>query len=100
MKTLIVNGTVVTASDELQADVLVDGERVVAIGLGLPRQADRVIDATDRYVMPGAVDVHTHMQLPFGGTFPSDDFAPAPPPAAAGATPTPVAFARHPLGHH
>src|SRR5713226_6315169 len=96
MKTLIVNGTVFTASDELQADVLVDGERVVAIGLGLPRQADRVIDATDRYVMPGAVDVHTHMELPFGGTFASDDFATGA--AAWGGTTTIVDFAVQSFG--
>ena len=98
MKTLIVNGTVVTASDELQADVLVDGERVVAIGLGLPRQADRVIDATDRYVMPGAVDVHTHMELPFGGTFASDDFATGTAAAAWGGTTTIVDFAVQSFG--
>jgi len=98
MKTLIANGTVVTANDEVQADVLVDGERVMAIGLGLPRQADRVIDATGRYVMPGAVDVHTHMELPFGGTFASDDFATGTAAAAWGGTTTIVDFAVQSFG--
>jgi len=93
MKTLIKNGTVVTATDTVKADVLVDGERVVAIGVGLPSQADRVIDATDRYLMPGAVDVHTHMELPFGGTFASDDFATGTAAAAWGGTTTIVDFA-------
>ena len=75
MKTLIKNGTVVTASDTSKADVLVDGEKVVAIGTQLEARADQTLDAEGRLVMPGAVDVHTHMELPFGGTFASDDFA-------------------------
>ena len=75
MKTVIKNGTVVTASDLARADVLIDGERIAAIGNGLEAHADQVIEAEGRYVMPGAVDVHTHMELPFGGTFASDDFA-------------------------
>src|SRR5207249_4924467 len=75
VKTLIRNGTVVTASDTAKTDVLIDGEKVAAIGNGLEVKADHTIDAEGRYVMPGAVDVHTHMELPFGGTFASDDFA-------------------------
>jgi dihydropyrimidinase len=93
MKTLIKNGTVVTATDTLKADVLIDGEQVAAIGLHLDGSADRVIDARDRYVMPGAVDVHTHMELPFGGTFASDDFATGTAAAAWGGTTTIVDFA-------
>ena len=93
MKTLIRNGTVVTASDISKADVLVDGETVAAIGNGLQARADQEIDADGRYVMPGAVDVHTHMELPFGGTFASDDFATGTAAAAWGGTTTIVDFA-------
>ena len=74
MRTLIENGTVVTATETVKADVVIEDERVAAIGLNLGVTADNVIDANDRYVMPGGVDVHTHMELPFGGSFCSDDF--------------------------
>src|SRR5438270_8871054 len=93
MKTVIKNGTVVTASDLARADVLIDGERIAAIGNGLEAHADQVIEAEGRYVMPGAVDVHTHMELPFGGTFASDDFATGTAAAAWGGTTTIVDFA-------
>jgi dihydropyrimidinase len=95
MTTLIKNGTVVTATDATRADVLVDGERIPAIGVGLGDSAtpDTVIDAAGRYVMPGGIDVHTHMELPFGGTFASDDFATGTAAAAWGGTTTIVDFA-------
>src|SRR3989442_3286462 len=93
MKTLIKNGTVVTASDTAKTDVLIDGEKIAAIGNGLEVNADQTIDAAGRYVMPGAVDVHTHMELPFGGTFASDDFATGTAAAAWGGTTTIVDFA-------
>src|SRR5450759_1352706 len=92
MRTLIKNGTVVTAGDVSRADVLSDGERIQAIGTGLG-EADTVIDATGRYVMPGGIDVHTHMELPFGGTFASDDFATGTAAAAWGGTTTIIDFA-------
>jgi len=93
MRTLIKNGTVVTASDTTKTDVLIDGEKIAAIGSGLATGADQVIDAENRYVMPGAIDVHTHMELPFGGTFASDDFATGTAAAAWGGTTTIVDFA-------
>src|SRR5207237_9859252 len=74
-------------------DVLVDRESVAAIVNGLEARADQVIDAQRRYVMPGALDVHTHMDLPFGGTFASDDFATGTAAAAWGGTTTIVDFA-------
>ena len=77
--TLISGGTVVSAVGRRLADVLIDGEKIAAIlapgqvaAMGV--NPDRTIDATDKYVVPGGVDVHTHMQLPFGGTEASDTF--------------------------
>jgi dihydropyrimidinase len=98
VKTLIQGGTVVTATETVGADVLIDGEKVVAIGTGMAVEADRTIDATGRYVMPGAVDVHTHMDLPFGGSFCSDDFATGTRAAAFGGTTTIVDFALQDYG--
>jgi dihydropyrimidinase len=92
MTTLIKNGTVITATDMSRADVLIDGEKIQAIGTGFG-EADTVIDAAGRYVMPGGIDVHTHMELPFGGTFASDDFATGTAAAAWGGTTTIVDFA-------
>jgi dihydropyrimidinase len=93
MRTLIRNGTVVTATETTRADVLIEDEKVAAIGLDLAAEAESVIDATDRYVMPGGVDPHTHMDLPFGGSFCSDDFATGTRAAAFGGTTTIVDFA-------
>ena len=93
MKTLIKDGTVVTAGETLNADVLVEDEKVAAIAVDLDVPAETVIDATDRYVIPGGVDVHTHFDLPFGGTFCSDDFGSGTRAAAFGGTTTCVDFA-------
>jgi dihydropyrimidinase len=70
----IKNGTVVTASEIMEADVWVEGEKITAIGRNLPLKADRVVDAKGCYVFPGGIDAHTHMELPFMGTEASDDF--------------------------
>ncbi len=91
--TLIKNGTVVTASDEYRGDVLCDGETIAQIGTKIDVKADTVIDATGRYVIPGGIDVHTHMELPFGGTVSSDDFQTGTIAAAHGGTTTIVDFA-------
>ncbi|WGL50610.1 dihydropyrimidinase [Nocardioides sp. BP30] len=95
--TLITGGTVVSATGRTQADVLVDGETIVAliqpgaIPFG-PIAPDRTIDATGKYVVPGGVDAHTHMEMPFGGTFASDTFETGTRAAAWGGTTTIVDF--------
>jgi dihydropyrimidinase len=91
---LIHNGTVVTARETLSADVLIDGERIAEVRHGIPREsAETVIDATGFYVMPGGIDVHTHLDMPFGGTTSSDDFETGTRAAAFGGTTTIVDFA-------
>ena len=96
MRTLISNGTIVTAEGSQRADVLIDGETIAAIGAdlaGAGMTADETIDASARYVIPGAIDVHTHMELPFGGTFAKDTFETGTRAAAFGGTTTIVDFA-------
>src|SRR5438270_6494896 len=92
--TLIVNGTVVTATDTYLADVAISGGKVVAVGQGLPREnTTRIIDAKGKYVMPGGIDVHTHLDMPFGGTTSADDFETGTRAAAFGGTTTLIDFA-------
>ncbi len=96
MRTLIRNGTIVTADGSSVADVLVDGETIALIGADLQGAgiaADETIDATGKYVIPGAIDVHTHMELPFGGTFAKDTFETGTRAAAFGGTTSIVDFA-------
>jgi len=97
MRTLIKNGTVVTAESTTQADVLIDGEKVAGIAASGEHSweegADKVVDAGGKYLIPGAVDVHTHFELPFGGTFVSDSFESGTRAAAHGGTTTVVDFA-------
>jgi len=93
--TVIKNGTVITATETMAADVLIDGETVVAIAAAGSQSwtADSVIDAKGMYVMPGGIDVHTHMELPFGGTYASDNFETGSRAAAFGGTTTIIDFA-------
>ncbi len=91
--TLIKNGTVVTATDSWQGDVFIEDETITQLGTSIDRQADQVIDASGRLVIPGGIDVHTHMDLPFGGTVSSDDFETGTIAAAHGGTTTIVDFA-------
>ena len=96
MRTLIVNGTIVTADGSYQADVLVDGETIAQIGADLAAAgvtADETIDAAGKYVIPGGIDAHTHMELPFGGTFAKDTFETGTRAAAFGGTTSIVDFA-------
>ena len=93
MRTLIKSGTVVTATDQYRGDVLVDGETVAVIGTALDIHADKVIDATGKYVLPGGIDVHTHLDMPFGGSTSADDFETGTIAAAHGGTTSVVDFA-------
>ena len=92
-KTLIEGGTVVTASDTFKADVLVEDDKVAALGKDLKASGAKRIDASRKYVIPGGIDVHTHMELPFGGTMASDDFQTGTVAAAFGGTTSIVDFA-------
>ncbi|WP_354643742.1 dihydropyrimidinase [Kitasatospora camelliae] len=102
-RTVIRGGLVITAAEEMHADVLIEGERVVALAaFGTSAAegwtAERVIDARGLYVIPGGVDVHTHMELPFGGTAASDTFETGTRAAAWGGTTTIVDFAVQSIG--
>jgi len=92
-KTLIRNGTIVNAHQSQKADVLIDGEKITEIGSFQVEVADRIIDATGMFVMPGGIDAHTHLDMPFGGTLSSDDFETGTRAAAIGGTTTIVDFA-------
>jgi dihydropyrimidinase len=107
MSILISGGTVVTAAGPMPADVLVDGEKIAAVmarddsaerlrpgqpGAQAPG-ADRVIDAAGKYLLPGGIDAHTHMEMPFGGTFSADTFETGTRAAAWGGTTTIIDFA-------
>jgi dihydropyrimidinase len=93
MTLLIKNGTIVTATDQYRGDVLVVEEKISTIGTSLSVVADRTIDATGKYVLPGGIDVHTHLDMPFGGTKSADDFESGTRAAAHGGTTTIVDFA-------
>ncbi|MBW5422725.1 dihydropyrimidinase [Streptomyces sp. BG9H] len=97
-RTLIRGGLVVTAAEETHADVLIEDGRIAALAASGTAAAgtwtaERVVDATDKYVIPGGVDAHTHMEFPFGGTFSSDTFETGTRAAAWGGTTTIVDFA-------
>ncbi|HUI71589.1 MAG TPA: dihydropyrimidinase [Spirochaetia bacterium] len=92
--TLIKDGTVVTAKDTFSADILIDGERIKDVRAGIPEKtADKVIEAAGYYVIPGGIDAHTHLDMPFGGTTSADDFETGTRAAAFGGTTTIVDFA-------
>jgi dihydropyrimidinase len=99
MTLLIRNGTVVTSTKTEKADILIDGERIKDISAQIPAdRADRVIDATNMLLLPGGIDVHTHLDMPFGGTTSSDDFETGTKAAAFGGTTTLIDFAIQPKG--
>src|SRR3954469_19441353 len=90
--TLIKNGRIITATDDYVADILILDEKIQAIGMGLDAPGT-VINATGKLVIPGAIDPHVHMELPFGGTVSSDDFESGTRAAAFGGTTTIIDFA-------
>jgi dihydropyrimidinase len=96
--TLVRNGTVVTASDRYLADIYIDRGVITLIGQGLNLPADTVVDASGQLVMPGGIDVHTHLDMPFGGTTSADDFETGTIAAAHGGTTTIVDFAIQSFG--
>src|SRR5687767_9480105 len=93
MKTLIKNGRIVTAVDDYKADILIEDETISIIGKSREMEADKIIDASGKLVIPGGIDRHTHMELPFGGTQSSDDFFTGTRAAAFGGTTTIIDFA-------
>src|SRR5215203_5152286 len=95
---LIKGGRVITAADDYVGDVFVENERISLIGVSLDLEADRVIDASGKYVLPGGIDPHTHLDMPFGGTVTIDDVESGQTSAAFGGTTCHVDFIIQPQG--
>src|SRR5512142_1191263 len=92
--TIISNGTIATAVDKYQADIGIADGKISAIAAAIPReQGKKIIDAKGKYVFPGGIDVHTHLDMPFGGTTSSDDFDTGTRAALFGGTTTLIDFA-------
>src|SRR3954468_8666900 len=98
MSVLIKGGRVITAADDYVGDVYVEGEPISLIGESLDVAADRVVDATGKYVLPGCIDPHTHLDMPFGGTTTIDDVESGQTAAAFGGTTCHVDFIIQPQG--
>ena len=92
LNTLIKGGTIITASDTYQADLLIAADRIALMGADLPVEGAEVVDATGKMITPGGIDVHTHLELPFFGTVSSDDFYTGQKAAAFGGTTTHLDF--------
>jgi dihydropyrimidinase len=99
MGILIQHGTVINAGSTAKADVLIKGETIAAVGANLPADGHSVVDATGLLVMPGGIDVHTHLDMPFGGTTSADDYLTGTRAAAIGGTTTVIDFALQSRGH-
>jgi dihydropyrimidinase len=93
MGTLIKNGTVVNATGSRRADVLIEGEKIAQVAANIPEANHKIVDATNLLVMPGGIDVHTHLDMPFGGTTSADDYTTGTQAAAVGGTTTVIDFA-------
>lgn len=99
MSVLIKNGRIVTATDDYIGDILIEGETITAIGASLPPIADRTIDAKGLLVMPGGIDPHVHLDMPFMGTFSSDTHETGTRAALFGGTTTVIDFVLQKQGH-
>jgi dihydropyrimidinase len=99
MGILIKNGTVVSATESRKLDVLVSGEMIARVGAGIHEAGHEVVDATGLLVMPGGIDVHTHLDMPFGGTTSADDYTTGTQAAAVGGTTMLIDFALQSQGH-
>jgi dihydropyrimidinase len=95
---LFAGGTVVTAEGSYRADVLVEDEKVAAVGTNLDAGGAETVDASGKLVMPGFIDAHTHMAMPFGGTVTADDWATGTEAAVAGGTTMLIDFALQEAG--
>ncbi len=91
-KILFTGGRIVTADGSFEADVLVEDEKIAAVGTDLPSDGAQMVHASGKLVMPGFIDAHTHMAMPFGGTVTTDDWATGTAAAAAGGTTTIIDF--------
>jgi dihydropyrimidinase len=99
MNVLIKNGTIVTETSQFSADLLIAGEKIKAVGTDLTAEGDTtVIDAANKYILPGAIDAHTHLAMPFGGTVSADDYFTGTRAAACGGTTTVFDFALQDFG--
>ncbi|HIF27824.1 MAG TPA: dihydropyrimidinase [Candidatus Marinimicrobia bacterium] len=99
MSILIKNGRIITAVDDYMGDVFIENETITHIGKSLDMEADEIIDASGKYLFPGGLDPHTHLDMPFGGTVSADDFETGTRAAAHGGTTTLVDFAIQTKGH-
>ncbi len=99
MSTLIQNGTVVTAEGQTRSDVLIEGEQIALVAPAIDAANHTVVDATGLLVMPGGIDVHTHLDMPFGGTVSADDYRTGTIAAAVGGTTSVIDFALQSRGH-
>ena len=99
MGTLIQGGTIIHANGRQRADVLIQGETIAEVGMGIHSAGHTLVDATGLLVMPGGIDVHTHLDMPFGGTVSADDYRTGTIAAAVGGTTTVIDFALQAKGH-
>ena len=92
MTTLIKNGRIITATDDYVADILIEGETIKAIGKNFPIKADKEIEATGKLIFPGGIDPHVHLDMPFMGTYSSDNYETGTRAALFGGTTTVIDF--------